>query len=103
MTFHSVPKSLILSTLLINNFILSQNNHFPLKDLGNLHYFLGIQVNRNSSTSIYVLLKQSIFMAYSSNPIILHITITIPDLAFVVNKVCQDMHCTKEPHLMAVN
>jgi hypothetical protein len=32
-----------------------------------------------------------------------YITITIPDLAFVVNKVCQDMHCTKEPHFKAVN
>ncbi|KAF5447193.1 hypothetical protein F2P56_032762, partial [Juglans regia] len=37
------------TTSLITDFILALRQSFPVKDLGVLHYFLGIQVSRNSS------------------------------------------------------
>ncbi|XP_041009156.1 uncharacterized mitochondrial protein AtMg00810-like [Juglans microcarpa x Juglans regia] len=37
------------SSLLISQFIASLSKYFPVKDLGLLHYFLGIEVHRTSS------------------------------------------------------
>ncbi|XP_068649013.1 secreted RxLR effector protein 161-like [Aristolochia californica] len=52
---------------------------FPLKDLGDLHYFLGIECHRNlNGMSVVGSLQYLLF--------------TRPDLAFLVNRVCQFMH-----------
>ena len=36
------------STFVLHNFILVLSNQFAMKDLGDLHYFLSVQVLRNS-------------------------------------------------------
>ncbi|KAB2607265.1 hypothetical protein D8674_006982 [Pyrus ussuriensis x Pyrus communis] len=57
---------------------------FPIKDLGALHYFLGIEVHRSSTGALQ------------------YLTWTRPDLSFAVNLVCQFMHSPRQSHLLAV-
>jgi hypothetical protein len=112
---------------------------FALKDLGDLHYFLGIEVTKTHdgiilSQSKYVmdLLKKigthtckpvhtplSTSEKYSihvSTPLVpidatnyriivgglQYLTLTCPDLAYFVNKVCQYLHSPTTLHLTAV-
>jgi histone deacetylase 1/2 len=112
---------------------------FALKDLGNLHYFLGIEVKRNKegitlsqskyardilsrvgmtkcklvTTPLSVTEKLSRF---DGSPLgvddstkyrsivgaLQYLTLTRPDLAFSVNKVCQFLHAPTSTHWTAV-
>jgi hypothetical protein len=112
---------------------------FDLKDLGDLHYFLGIEVNRPDQGSILTqkdyateLLKRVDML--SSKPVatplsptenlsksegvafgpedstryrsvvgaLQYLTLTRPDIAFSVNKVCQFLHSPTTVHWAAV-
>lgn len=120
----------------IRHFIANLHSTFALKDLGDLYYFLGIQISRTPTgltmtQSNYirdVLFKSKMI---DSKPIstpadpttrlcakgepfhdptlfrqivgsLQYATITRPDIAFAVNRVCQYMHAPKIPHWQAV-
>jgi len=112
--------------------------NFALKDLGPLHYFLGIEVSRLSDGSMHlcqskyirdILHKAKMLEANpQSTPMVSslrlikegsssvsdaplyrsivgalqYLTITRPEIAYSVNRVCQFMHDPREHHLKAV-
>ena len=119
------------STAQITQLIAALHTEFPVKDLGKLHYFLGIEV---SYTADGIFLSQNWYALdlihqaglHTSNPCktpmalspkltkttghnlsndteyrrfvgaLQYLTITRPDIAFTVNKLCQFMH--NPPH-----
>jgi histone deacetylase 1/2 len=115
------------------------NVHFAIKDLGPLHFFLGIEVKHTSDGLLLTLEKYANDLISkvgmigckaaptplsSSEPLSLHegtslgpddstqyrsivgalqyLTLTRPDLAFSVNKVCQYLHAPTTAHWTAV-
>jgi len=126
------------SSLAIQNLIKILHTNFALKDLGKLHYFLGIETtwtpegNLHLSQSKYIrdLLRKTNMTGASPQPTpmisslrltqegstaisdptlyrsvvgsLFYITITRPELAFLVNKVCQYMTNPQEHHWKAV-
>jgi histone deacetylase 1/2 len=117
----------------------SLKQDFALKDLGELHYFLGIEVNKVSdglvltqdkyasdllkrvnmsgckpvSTPLSTSEKLSAFEGTLLGPndatryrsivgALQYLTLTRPDIAFSVNKVCQFLHAPTEIHWAAV-
>lgn len=115
------------------------HSEFPLKDLGNLHYFLGIEVSETSngiiltqekyvndllrrvnmadckpvSTPLSTSEKLSIYEGVPLGPedmtryrsivgALQYLTLTRPDIAFSVNKVCQFLHAPTTVHWAAV-
>lgn len=124
-------------TTLITHLIRALDSEFALKDLGPLHYFLGIQASRDKTslhlnqTKYITDLLQRASMADSkpvSSPMsstaslsihdgkpledgtqfrsivwaLQYCTLTRPDIAYAVNRVCQFMHCPTEVHWLAV-
>jgi hypothetical protein len=114
-------------------------DEFPLKDLGELYYFLGIEVNKVSNGIVLTQGKyasdilRGVGMAdckpvttplTTSEKVSLHkgsllgpegasryrsivsalqyLTLTRPDITFVVNKVCQFLHAPTTIHLTTV-
>ncbi|KAB2608320.1 hypothetical protein D8674_011488 [Pyrus ussuriensis x Pyrus communis] len=81
---------------------------FPIKDLGALHYFLGIEVHQSSkgifiTQTKYILdLLKKANMDGSKPCSLQYLTWTRPDLSFAVNLVCQFMHSPRQSHLQAV-
>jgi histone deacetylase 1/2 len=127
------------SSLAIDRLILGLRDAFAVKDLGHLHYFLGVEVARHkggltltqrqyaldllrragmlkcktADTPMSVVTK--LFPADS--PLLVdedattyrsivgglqYLTLTRPDLAFAVNRVCQFLHSPTEEHWSAV-
>ena len=115
------------------------HSDFPLKDLGDLHYFLGIEVAKTKhgiiltqekyvndllkranmadckpvSTPLSTSEKLSIYEGDPLGPIdasryrsivgaLQYLTLTRPDIAFSVNKVCQFLHAPTTVHWAAV-
>jgi hypothetical protein len=113
------------------------NADFAVKDLGDLHYFLGVEVLKLNSGLLlsqrrYImdLLKKTnmheakpitspmaslfVLSAFSRDPVddpslyrstvgsLQYLSLTRPDLSFVVNRVCQFMHRPLKPHWQAV-
>jgi len=113
------------------------NVDFAVKDLGDLHYFLGVEVLKLNSGLLlsqrrYImdLLKKTkmheakpitspmaslfVLSAFSRDPMddpslyrstvgsLQYLSLTRPDLSFVVNRVCQFMHRPLKPHWQAV-
>uniref|UniRef100_A0A2N9GVX2 Integrase catalytic domain-containing protein n=1 Tax=Fagus sylvatica TaxID=28930 RepID=A0A2N9GVX2_FAGSY len=81
---------------------------FDLKDLGSLHYFLGLQVTRTPSSCPNTRLSLHDGdplpdpHAYRSMVGALHyLTFTRPDISFVVHQVCQYMSTPTTTHLAA--
>lgn len=103
----------------------------PVKDLGPLHYFLGIEVSRTSTGLCISHSKHRTYMHKSksvSTPMSSSVKLTVlegpsyedpqyyrsivgslqytaftqPDISFAVNKVCQYMHYPRLPHGQAV-
>ncbi|XP_058217532.1 uncharacterized mitochondrial protein AtMg00810-like [Rhododendron vialii] len=92
-----------------------------MKDLGSLHYFLGIEVHRNAA-SLFLsqfkyatdLLAKAGMIDYNDFPFsdvhvyrtlvgsLQYLTLTRPELSFSVNIACQHMHAPKLSHFMAV-
>jgi hypothetical protein len=127
-------KPQVVTTLLKN-----LGDEFALKDLGDLHYFLGIAVTKTRDGIIFsqekyvgdLLKKVDMAMckpvstplavgeklpAHIGTPLSPHhatqymskvgalqyLTLTHPDLAFAVNKVCQFLHAPTDVHWFAV-
>jgi len=126
------------SSNVIQKFISALQTIFPLKDLGILHYFLGVHVSSLPDGSLFLsqekyatdLLLQNDMLHAKSQPTpmisslrltkdgstavpdptvyrstvgaLQYFTITRPELAFSVNKVCQIMHAPQEHHWKAV-
>ncbi|RVW19932.1 Retrovirus-related Pol polyprotein from transposon RE1 [Vitis vinifera] len=96
------------SSLLIEQLISSLNSCFALKDLGPLNFFLGIESMASPMAAGPVLsiadgtrledptLYRSLVGALQ------YCTITRPDIAYTVNKLCQFMHAPTSTHLQAV-
>jgi histone deacetylase 1/2 len=115
------------------------NENFAIKDLGDLHYFLGIEVNRTPNGLILTQEKYARDLVakvgmngckatptplssteqlslYDGTPLgpedstqyrsivgaLQYLTLTRPDLAFSVNKVCQFLHAPTTDHWTAV-
>lgn len=117
-------------------FISDLHKTFALKDLGNLHYFLGVKIIRNHTGLIMsqkgyiedVLTRSKMTNSKpistptdTSTPLqkdgepffdsklyrqvvgsLQYATITRPDIAYAVNRVCQYMHSPKTQHWQAV-
>jgi len=114
------------------------HRNFALKDLGDLHYFLGIEVKKSSNgilltqercandvlarasmtkakpveTPLSVSEKLNILDGVKFGPedstrfrslvgALQYLTLTRPDIAFVVNKVCQFLHASTSVHWSA--
>jgi hypothetical protein len=112
---------------------------FALKDLGDLHYFLGIEVRKDTKGIVLSQEKYALdvlshvgmlncmvtstplsatekLSRYEGEPLnsddstryrsivgaLQYLTLTRPDLAFSVNKVCQFLHCPTSVHWSAV-
>ncbi|BBH02799.1 transposable element gene, partial [Prunus dulcis] len=94
----------------IDNVISTLSLQLALKDLGKLHYFLGIEVIPQSrglllSQRKYILyMKPTYTLMASSTKLsaLQYVTLTCPKLAFSVNKVCQFMHNPTTEHWTAV-
>lgn len=123
------------ATTLLHNL----QQEFALKDLGDLHYFLGIEVNKctdgivlTQGKYVYDLLKNACMTnckpvstplstseklsLHSGSPLgpedatryrsivgaLQYLTLTRPDIAFSVNKVCQFLHAPTTEHWTAV-
>ncbi|CAH9104736.1 unnamed protein product, partial [Cuscuta epithymum] len=120
---------------LIQRFITRLHQVFALKDLGNLHFFLGLQIRRNStgitlSQQSYIQdilqrsnMQDSAPVSTPSDPSsrltrhgdlfpdpkffrqivgsLQYVTITRPDIAYAVNRVCQFMHSPTTLHWQA--
>uniref|UniRef100_A0A2N9EUK7 Integrase catalytic domain-containing protein n=1 Tax=Fagus sylvatica TaxID=28930 RepID=A0A2N9EUK7_FAGSY len=92
----------------LDHLITQLSTVFDLKDLGSLHYFLGLQVTRDSSVaptpdSLYM--KVTLYPdphGYRSLVGALHyLTFTRPDISFSVHQVCQYMSAPTTIHLAA--
>lgn len=126
------------STHAISALIKALNQEFSLKDLGQLNYFLGVEVKRTTEEGLHLsqskcikdlLTKAKMYTAkgvrspmnpgqkllsYGSYPVgnchtyrsvvgaLQYLTITWPELAFSIHKVCQYMHNPLEEHWKCV-
>lgn len=126
------------STQAISALIKALNQEFSLKDLGQLHYFLGVEVKRTTDGGLHLSQTKYIkdfltkakmhtaegvsspinpgqkLLSYGSCPMahphtyrsvvraLQYLTITRPELAFAVHKVCQYMHNPLEEHWKCV-
>jgi histone deacetylase 1/2 len=90
---------------------------FALKDLGDLHYFLGIEVNKVHNGIILSQEKYANDLSLTDGEILggddstnyisivgalQYITLTRPDIDFSVNKVCQFLHAPRTVHWTSV-
>ncbi|KAE8706337.1 ACT domain-containing protein ACR1 [Hibiscus syriacus] len=85
------------SSLQIEEVVRLLGIEFALKDLGDLHYFLGIKVKRCGG-----LLLQNAYEYRSIIGALIYECHTRPDIAFSVNKVVQYMHDPRQEHLVVV-
>ncbi|XP_040967091.1 uncharacterized mitochondrial protein AtMg00810-like [Gossypium hirsutum] len=122
----------------INCFVQQLHNKFALKDIGDLHYFLGIKVSRSSFDNLHLrqhkYIREILDRSSMSNAKSVHtpmvsssmltkdegehladptdyrslagalqyIVLTWPDIAYVVNQVCQFMHAPITSHMVAL-
>jgi histone deacetylase 1/2 len=89
------------------------NKEFALKDLGELHYFLGMTQCKPFSSPLSTSEKLSLYEGTALGPkdatnyrsvvgALQHLTLTRPDISFAVNKVCQFLHAPTTVHWAAV-
>uniref|UniRef100_A0A2N9H1B0 Uncharacterized protein n=1 Tax=Fagus sylvatica TaxID=28930 RepID=A0A2N9H1B0_FAGSY len=82
------------SSSAIDNLLSSLQTDFAVKDLGSLHYFLGIEVIRNTAGILLSQKRpfpdQTLFR--STIGALQYLSLTRPDIAFTVNKLSQFMH-----------
>ncbi|XP_022007864.1 uncharacterized mitochondrial protein AtMg00810-like [Helianthus annuus] len=78
------------SDCLLQNIIKSLTVEFKMTDLGTLHHFLGIAVTKQANGLFFITKSLAGALQY--------LTITRPDIAYVVQQVCLFMHAPREPH-----
>nr|AAK53852.1 Putative retroelement [Oryza sativa Japonica Group] len=71
------------------------NQEFALKDLGELHYFLGIELSAHEGTPLGPVDSTRYRNLVGA---LQYLTLTRPDLSFSVNKVCQYLHAPTTEH-----
>lgn len=147
---HSAPLGKVYILINVDDFIITGSNPamvtsliqqlsttFSLKDLGNLNYFLGVEVLHHShglllSQRQYILNLLSSVSMESAKPVLTptiskysntkdstlphddprkfrqvvgslqYLSLTRPDIAFAVNRVCQHMHSPQQHHWVSV-
>ncbi|BBH03422.1 hypothetical protein Prudu_014293, partial [Prunus dulcis] len=103
----------------LQQFISFLGGHFNIKDLGPLSYFLGLQVLHKDGTLHINQLKYAHDLLKKANllnskpastplaakvlPFLQYLTLTRPDISFVVNTVAQFMSAPRTSHLVAPN
>ncbi|KAL4029945.1 hypothetical protein IC575_008173 [Cucumis melo] len=98
------PQGIVLLLLYVDDMIITGNDphaisdlqhylgqHFEMKDLGSLNYFLGLEVSRRSD-GLYRQLVGSL----------IYLTVTRPDIAYAVHIVSQFMAAPRTIHFTAV-
>ena len=87
---------------LVTRLIHDLNFSFSLKDFGELHYFLGIEAFRDS-TGLYLTWSKYILEKLYRNIIgaLQYLTITRPEISYIVNKLSQFLHCPTDMHWKA--
>ncbi|KAI5347765.1 hypothetical protein L3X38_000652 [Prunus dulcis] len=99
---------------LLQSFIDALGRGLDIKDLGNLHYFLGLQHDMLLSKPVSTPMSAKAILTSNdgdllSNPSVFreiigslqNLTITRPDIAFAVNYIAQFMSQPRTPHLIA--
>ncbi|GJX65989.1 retrovirus-related pol polyprotein from transposon TNT 1-94 [Tanacetum coccineum] len=93
----------------IDNIISQLGSAFALKDLGSLNYFLGIEIVSHVSGILlspkkYIWSYYKVLVFLTAIPLgsLQYVTLSRPDIAFAVNKVCQYMHAPTENNWSAV-
>ncbi|KAK1653747.1 hypothetical protein QYE76_071552 [Lolium multiflorum] len=74
---------------------------FALKDLGPLHYFLGIEVVRRQAPADGSLASDAPFYRSIAGAL-QYLTLTRPELQYAVQQVCLHMHAPRDAHWAAV-
>ncbi|RVX04761.1 Retrovirus-related Pol polyprotein from transposon RE1 [Vitis vinifera] len=82
---------------LVHTFITRLSNEFSMKDLGDLHYFLGVEHLFAEGT---LFSDPTLFRSLAGA--LQYLMITRPDLSFSVNSICQFMHAPTEDHFRAL-
>ncbi|KAL6340007.1 hypothetical protein AAG906_038842 [Vitis piasezkii] len=108
------------STALVSTFIQLLSSEFTMKDLGQIHYFLGIEIFQTSDANMVDCKPMSTPLEAktrtSSNDVLLkdpsyfrglvgalqYLTLTRPDLSYSVNYASQFMHAPTVVHLKIV-
>eukprot|EP00267_Zea_mays_P044999 XP_020397233.1 uncharacterized protein LOC109941141 [Zea mays] len=70
-----------------------------MKDLGELHHFMGITVERYSSG---MFLHQHQYIVYILERAGMYLVFTRLDIAYAIQQVCLHVHALREPHLIAM-
>jgi hypothetical protein len=97
------------SNEVVATLLLDLKKDFSLKDLGDPHYFLGIEVQREDGGLLLSQAKYAQVILTRVGPddsiryrsivgALQYLTLTRPDLAFSVNKVCQFLHVPTISH-----
>ncbi|RVX05870.1 Retrovirus-related Pol polyprotein from transposon RE1 [Vitis vinifera] len=79
------------NSAMVQTLITQLSKEFSMKDLGDLHYFLDVEVQAN---------EKGLFLNQRSA--LQYLTITRSDLSFSVNSICQFMHALTEDHFGAL-
>jgi len=89
------------STGLLQCTITSLQSEFAMKDLGELHRFLGMHVQRRG-TGLFLSQHQYMVELLERAGALQWLTFTRPDISYAVQQVCLFMHDPREPHLTAL-
>ncbi|XP_022850662.1 uncharacterized protein LOC111372542 [Olea europaea var. sylvestris] len=84
---------------MIQSIITRLSKEFSMKDLGDIHYFLGVEVQANEKG---LFLGQTTYALDLLQCALQYLTITRPDLSFGINSICQFMHAPTEDHFRAL-
>ncbi|OMO62973.1 Reverse transcriptase, RNA-dependent DNA polymerase [Corchorus capsularis] len=94
---YGVKQALRACDEFLKKFSAALSSKFSLKDLGHLNYFLGVEVETRNND---VFLSQRNFRQILGS--LQYLSLTRPDISFVVNKLSQLMHKPTEKHLQAL-
>ncbi|XP_026452652.1 uncharacterized protein LOC113353177 [Papaver somniferum] len=91
------------SGMLLNSLISSLSPEFKMKDLGSLHYFLGIEIVSLALLQLLKVLDAPCMMVNHYRSLVgglQYLTMTRPDIAFAVSYISQFVHQRTTEHLI---